>query len=181
MAGDTITGVQVMKMDVGLDTGPVMMTATTPIREDDTTGDVHDRLAVLGAELMVEALAALEAGPVNLIAAGRARASPSPRRSRQRKHGSTGPSRRRQVAAHIRGLSPFPGAWFELDGQRIKALHARAETGSGEPGDVIDESLLVACGEGAVRITRLQRAGKGQMTADEFQRGARIAQGRRLS
>ena len=86
-----------------------------------------------------------------------------------------------KVAAHVRGLSPFPGAWFEMDGQRIKALHAKAETGSAEPGIVLDDMLLVACSEGAVRLTRLQRAGKGQMTADEFQRGARIAKGRRLS
>jgi methionyl-tRNA formyltransferase len=87
----------------------------------------------------------------------------------------------KEAAARIRGLSPHPGAWFEFEGQRIRALHARAEGGSGEPGEVLDEHLLVACAEGAVRITRLQRAGKGQMTADEFQRGARIGQGRRLS
>jgi methionyl-tRNA formyltransferase len=180
MAGDKVTGVQVMKMDIGLDTGPVMLTATTPISEDDTTGDVHDRLAGLGADLMVKALAELEAGPINLTAQTNdgltiaAKVSPA-----EAKIDWTKPAA--QVAAHIRGLSPFPGAWFELDGQRIRALHAKAETGSGAPGDVIDESLLVACGEGAVRITRLQRAGKGQMTADEFQRGARIAQGRRLS
>ncbi|MDP3737776.1 MAG: methionyl-tRNA formyltransferase [Hyphomonadaceae bacterium] len=180
MAGDKITGVQVMKMDVGLDTGPVMLTATTPITEDDTTGEVHDRLAILGAGLMVEALAALEAAPVKLMTQANdgvtvaAKVSPA-----EAKIDWTKPAT--QVAAHIRGLSPFPGAWFELEGQRIKALHAKAETGSGQPGDVIDENLLVACGEGAVRITRLQRAGKGQMTADEFQRGARIARGRRLS
>lgn len=180
MAGDKITGVQVMKMDVGLDTGPVMLTATTPISEDDTTGDVHDRLAVLGADLMVRALAELDAGPVTLTAQTEdgltiaAKVSPA-----EAKVDWTRPAA--QVAAHIRGLSPFPGAWFELDGQRIKALHAKAETGSGQPGDVIDENLLVACDDGAVRITRLQRAGKGQMTADEFQRGARIAKGRRLS
>ncbi len=180
MAGDTITGVQVMKMDVGLDTGPVMLTATTPISEDDTTGDVHDRLSKLGARLMVEGLAMLEAGPVELhqqtddgvtIAA---KVSPAEARIDWTKPG-------REVAAHIRGLSPFPGAWFELEGQRIKVLHAKAEDGSGKPGEAIDDNLMVACGEGAVRLTRLQRAGKGQMTAEEFQRGARIARGRRLS
>lgn len=180
MAGDKITGVQVMKMDVGLDTGPVMLTATTPISEDDTTGDVHDRLSVLGAKLMVEGLAQLEAGPVTLheqtedgvTIAGKV--FPAEARIDWTESGAA-------VAAHIRGLSPFPGAWFELDGQRIKVLHARAEKGAGEPGEVIDDILLVACGEGAVRLTRLQRAGKGQMTAEEFQRGARIDRGRRLA
>ena len=81
----------------------------------------------------------------------------------------------------IRGLSPFPGAWFELGGQRIKALNAVAAEGRGEPGQVLDDMLLVACGDGAVRLTRLQRAGKGAMTAEEFQRGAKIAKGERLS
>lgn len=179
MAGDTITGVQVMKMDVGLDTGPVMLTATTPISEDDTTGTVHDRLSQLGATLMVEGLARLEAGPVTLVEqAGEgithaAKVNPTEARIDWTKSGA-------EVSARIRGLSPFPGAWFELDGQRIKVLHAKAEAGRGEPGSVLDEDLLIACGSGSVRLTRLQRAGKGQMTAEEFQRGSRIAGGRRL-
>lgn len=180
MAGDKVTGVQVMKMDVGLDTGPVMLTATTPIDEDDTTGDVHDRLSALGANLMVEGLALLEAGAVSLqqqtedgltIAA---KVSPAEARIDWTKPAA-------EVAAHIRGLSPFPGAWFELDGQRIKVLHAKAERGAGEPGEAMDDGLLVACGESAVRLTRLQRAGRGQMTAEEFQRGARIGRGRKLA
>jgi methionyl-tRNA formyltransferase len=179
MAGDAITGVQVMKMDVGLDTGPVMLTATTPISEDDTTGTVHDRLSQLGATLMIEGLAKLEAGPVTLIEQASegvthaAKVSPAEARIDWTKSGP-------EVSAHIRGLSPFPGAWFELDGQRIKVLHAKAEQGKGEPGFVLDEGLLIACGSGAVRLTRLQRPGKGQMTAEEFQRGSRIAQGRQL-
>jgi methionyl-tRNA formyltransferase len=180
MAGDRITGVQVMKMEAGLDTGPVMLTATTPIAEDDTTGDVHDRLSLLGADLMVKAMAALESGPVKLTpqmdegVTIAAKVTPAEARIDWKRSAN-------DVAAHIRGLSPWPGAWFELDGQRIRALHSTAESGSGQPGDVLDDRLLVACGEGAVRITRLQRAGKGEMTADEFQRGARIARGRRLS
>jgi methionyl-tRNA formyltransferase len=180
MAGDAITGVQVMKMDVGLDTGPVMLTATTPISEDDTTGDVHDRLSVLGAALMVEGLALLEAGPVVLQSQAdegvthAAKVSPAEARIDWRKSGA-------EVAAHIRGLSPFPGAWFEDEGQRVKVLHAKADAGSGKAGDVLDDGLLVACGSGAVRLTRLQRAGKGQMTMEEFQRGARIGKGRTLT
>jgi methionyl-tRNA formyltransferase len=180
MAGDTIAGVQVMKMDVGLDTGPVMLTATTPVTEDDTTGDVHDRLSQLGAALMVEGLARLERGDAvltpqtgdGLIYAAKITAAEA--RIDWKRPAA-------EVAAHIRGLSPFPGAWFEHDGQRIKVLHARADAGQGQPGDVIDDMLKIACGSGAVRLTRLQRAGKGQMTADEFQRGARIPRGARLA
>ena len=180
MAGDRITGVQVMKMDVGLDTGPVMLTATTPISDDDTTGDVHDRLSLLGAGLMVEGLKLLEAGPVTLQKQAdegvtiAAKVSPAEARIDWTKSGA-------EVASHIRGLSPFPGAWFEAEGQRIKVLHAKAEAGNGAPGHALDDGLLVACGSGAVRLTRLQRAGKGQMTVEEFQRGARIERGRVLT
>lgn len=180
MAGDTLTGVQVMKMDVGLDTGPVMLTATTPISERDTTGDVHDRLCVLGAGIIVDALAALEAGPVVLEQQSEEGVTIAPKVSAAEARidwTQTG----EQVAARIRGMSPFPGAWFELDGQRIKVLHAVADTGADAPGYVLDDELKVACGSGAVRLTRLQRAGKGQMTAEEFQRGARISKGARLS
>jgi methionyl-tRNA formyltransferase len=180
MAGDAITGVQVMKMDVGLDTGPVMLTATTPISEDDTTGDVHDRLSQLGAALMVEGLARLEAGNATLteqtedgvtyaakVSAAEARIDwslPAP-----------------EVAARIRGMSPFPGAWFEHEGQRIKVFNARAADGSGQPGDVLDDELRIACGSGAVRLTRLQRAGKGIVTAEDFQRSKSIARGEKVS
>jgi methionyl-tRNA formyltransferase len=180
MAGDKITGVQVMGMEIGLDTGPVMLTATTPISEDDTTGDVHDRLSVLGADLMVQGLSLLEAGAAKLTPQSEegvtvaAKVSPAEARIDWTKSA-------REVSAHIRGLSPFPGAWFELGGQRIKVLHARVGEGRGEPGLVLDDKLTVACGDGAVALTRLQRAGKGQMTADEFQRGARIPKGERLS
>jgi methionyl-tRNA formyltransferase len=180
MAGDAITGVQVMKMEAGLDTGPVMKTARTPITEADTTGDVHDRLSHLGAGLMVEALAELEAGPAKLVPQSAegvtyaAKITPAEARINWSYPAA-------MVGAHIRGLSPYPGAWFELDGQRIKVLHAVAENGLGEPGEVLDENLLVACGKSAIRLNRLQRAGRGQMTAEEFQRGARIGRGRRLA
>jgi methionyl-tRNA formyltransferase len=179
MAGDRVTGVQVMKMEAGLDTGPVMKTAITRITEDDTTGTIHDQLSVLGAQLMVKALTELEAGPVKLTRQAEegvtiaAKVSPAEARIDWTKPAA-------EVSAHIRGLSPHPGAWFEFDGARIKVLHARAEEASGPPGEVLDDQLLVACGRGAVRLTRLQRAGKGQMTGEEFQRGSRIERGRRL-
>ncbi len=179
MAGDKVTGVQVMKMDVGLDTGPVMLTATTPIGSEDTMGEIHDLLSPMGAQLMVKGLAMLEAGPVVLTPQTEdgvtiaPKVSPAEARIDWSKPGPV-------VSAHIRGLSPFPGAWFEIDGQRIKILRARADKGSGAPGEVLDDGLLIACGESAVRLTRLQRAGKEPMTADEFQRGARISRGRSL-
>lgn len=184
MEGDTVTGVQVMKMEAGLDTGPVMKTATTPITEDDTTGDVQRRLASLGANLMIEALAELEAGPVMLTeqdadgVTHAAKVTAAEARIDWARPAS-------EVASRIRGLSPFPGAWFELPDsqgrQRIKALHATAEAGEGEPGEVLDDRLLVACGSGAVRISRLQRAGKGTMTAEDFQRGSPIGKGWKLA
>jgi methionyl-tRNA formyltransferase len=179
MAGDRITGVQVMKMEAGLDTGPVMKTAITRITEDDTTGTIHDQLSALGAQLMVKALAELEAGPVKLTPQTEEGVTIAAKvSSTEARIDWTKPAD--EVSAHIRGLSPHPGAWFDSDGARIKVLHARAEGGSGPPGEVLDDRLLIACGQGAVRLTRLQRAGKGQMTAEEFQRGARIERGRRL-
>ena len=180
MAGDTITGVQVMKMEAGLDTGPVMLTATTPITESDTTGDVHDRLSQLGAALMVEGIARLERGDAPLTTQAEEGATYASKiNTAEARIDWTRPAA--EVAAHIRGLSPFPGAWFEHEGERIRVLHALADAGQGEPGTVLDDMLEVACGAGAVRLTRLQRAGRGKITADEFQRGARIAKGVQLT
>ena len=170
-------------MDVGLDTGPVLMTARTPISAGDTTGDVHDRLAHLGAQLMIDALTALEAGTARPRVQSELGVTYAAK--------ITGDETRIDwsrpaeiVSAHIRGLSPHPGAWFGMPGERapvrVKALNARVEAGSGAPGEILDDRLLIACGEKAVRVTRLQRAGKGPMTADEFLRGARAETGRRL-
>jgi len=179
MAGDRITGVQVMKMEAGLDTGPVMLTATTPISESDTTGDVHDRLSQLGAALMVEGLARLERGGAQLTSQASEGATYAAKiTAAETRIDWTRPAA--DVAAHIRGLSPFPGAWFEHEGERIRVLHAFADQGQGEPGTVLDDMLNIACGSGAVRLTRLQRPGRGKVTSDAFQRGARIAKGVRL-
>lgn len=183
MSGDTVTGVQVMKMEAGLDTGPVMLTATTPIGETDTAQDVHDRLADLGAGLMVEALARLAAGRVELAPQAEDGLTLAPKiMPEETRIDWSRPAR--EVSAHIRGLSPHPGAWFDLPGEkgssRVKALNAVVAVGSGAAGEILDDQLLVACGQGAVRLTRLQRAGKGPMTAGEFLRGTRVAAGRRL-
>jgi methionyl-tRNA formyltransferase len=186
MAGDAETGVQVMQMEAGLDTGPVMLTAKTPIGPADTAQEVHDRLSLLGADLMVEALRQLEAGPVTLTPQAKEGVVHAPKISTaEARIDWTRPAR--DVSAQIRGLSPHPGAWFALrqaqgEGQetRVKVLNAVAEPGRGQPGQVLDRKLLVACGEGAVRLLRLQRAGKGPMTADEFLRGTQVGAGWRL-
>jgi methionyl-tRNA formyltransferase len=184
IAGDAMTGVQVMKMDVGLDTGPVMLTARTPISTMDTTADVHDRLMALGADLMVRGMAELEAGTAELTEQAAEGVTYAAKISTaEARIDWTKPAA--EVSAHIRGLSPFPGAWFELQEDkvpvRVKVLNALAEAGEGAPGEVLDETLAIACGEGAVRLTRLQRAGKGPMTADDFLRGTRLDKGRRVT
>ncbi len=183
MAGDAETGVQVMQMEAGLDTGPVLLTARTPISETDTTREVHDRLAQLGAALMVEALARLEDGDLP--------ATPQPDEGVTYAAKITTEEARidwsrpaAQVSAHIRGLSPAPGAWFEYPTDkgpvRIKVLHAQTSAEAGPPGVVLDGRLTIGCGEGSVQLTRLQRAGKGPMTAGDFLRGTPISQGDRL-
>jgi methionyl-tRNA formyltransferase len=179
MASDAKTGVMVMKMDEGLDTGPILRVKQVPIGPDATAGDLHDLLARVGANLMGQALDALERGTL--------------RRKRQPEAGASYAHKIekdktriiwdrpwRDVHNHIRGLSPFPGAWCEIAGERIKVLRTTRGEGGGVPGTVLDDQLTVACGEGAVRILELQRAGRQAMKAHEFLRGWRIAAGTRL-
>jgi len=180
MAGDEITGVQVMRMEQGLDTGPVLATATTPITLDDNTSTLHDRLAALGAALLIETMARVENGA--------AVETPQPEAGVTYAHKITPAETRldwtksaRDVDCTIRGLAPHPGAWFELDGARIKALHARAEAGDGAPGTVLDGALLIACGSGAVRLLTVQREGRGPLAANDFLRGNPVAPGTRLA
>jgi methionyl-tRNA formyltransferase len=184
MAGDTVTAVNIMRMDAGLDTGPVCLGRDVPIDPAMTAGELHDKLSQLGAELMVEALAQLEAGTLEAI--------PQPPDGvtyaakidkRETRIDFNAPARK--VADHIRGLSPFPGAWFEatLGGkpERIKVLRAATDASGGEPGILLDDGLTIACGEGAIRIEELQRAGKQPMAASEFLRGTRLAPGTRVA
>ena len=175
MAGDSETGVMVMKMDEGLDTGAVATAQRLPIAPDATTGDMHDELARLGAKLMVVALGALDRGSLTLTpqAASGATYAAKIDKSETRIDWTTS---WREVHNHCRGLSPFPGAWCELDGiGRIKVLRTTKGEGAGEPGAMLDDRLTVACGEGAVRIVELQRAGGKPMPAEEFLRGTPAA------
>jgi methionyl-tRNA formyltransferase len=174
MAGDTETGVMVMRMEEGLDTGPVAMAERVKIAPDATAGDLHDELAPLGADLMARSLAALERGSLRLQPQPEqgvtyaAKIDRAETRIVWRRPG-------REVHNHCRGLSPFPGAWFELaiEGRptRVKVLRTMQALGTGEPGMLLDHELTVACGEGAIRILELQRAGRQAMRAGEFVRG----------
>jgi methionyl-tRNA formyltransferase len=181
MAGDAETGVMVMKMEEGLDTGPIAMAERVPIDPDATAGDLHDRLAPLGADLMVRALGALERGSLTLTPQPEADATYAPKIDKNETR-IDWERPWRETHNHIRGLSPFPGAWSEIagEGARIKLLRTTRGEGSGVPGTVLDDQLTVACGEGAVRILELQRAGRQVMKAHDFLRGTRVALGTRL-
>jgi methionyl-tRNA formyltransferase len=171
MAGDKETGVMVMKMDQGLDTGPIAMAERVPIGADATSGELHGALARLGADLMLRALAALEKGQLQLTPQADTGAAYANKIDKsETRIDWTKPWQ--AVHNHCRGLSPFPGAWFELPGSgRIKVLRTTKGSGSGQPGRVLDDRLTVACGEGAVRIVELQRGGGKPMSAEDFLRG----------
>jgi len=179
MAGDDVTGVQTMRMEEGLDTGPVYLSAGTEIDDEDTAGTVHDRLAALGAPLVVETLALLNIGAAVARPQSEEGMTYAPKITpAETRIDWTKPAR--VVDRQIRGLAPFPGAWFELDGVRIKALGSRLSSGRGVPGEALDDALKIACGEGAVRLMSVQRAGKGAMDADAYLRGAPVPAGSML-
>ena len=177
MAGDSETGICIMQMEAGLDTGPVLMRRSLRIAATDTTGRLHDRLSVMGAAMIVEALERLD----ELVP----RAQPPDGVTYAAKIDKaearidwTRPAA--EVDRKIRGLSPFPGAWAEIGGERVKLLASQLADGSGPPGTVLDDGLAIACGTGAVRPTRLQRAGKAAQDVATFLRGWPVARGARL-
>jgi len=184
MAGDAETGVMVMRMDAGLDTGDVAMAERIAISDTMTASDLHDSLARLGADLMVRAMAALGRGGLQL--------------SKQADEGVTYAAKiekaearidwaksARDVLRHIHGLSPFPGAWSEVQVEdapvRVKILRCERADGGGAPGDVLDDDLTISCGQGAIRLLELQRAGKAPMKAAEFLRGTPLKPGARFA
>jgi len=179
MAGDPETAICIMRMEAGLDTGPVCLAEQVRIPPSMTAGELHDLAAERGAELMLAALAALEAD--KLVC----RPQPTEGITYAAKIDKTEAHidwRRpaTHVCDHIRGLSPFPGAWFELGPERLKVLRAEVSRGHGEPGRVLDDSLVVGCGEGAVRLLELQRAGRKPMPALELLRGHLVPVGTQL-
>ena len=174
MAGDEETGMMVMKMDEGLDTGPVALTERVAIGPDTTAGELHDRLMSVGAGLVVQALAGLDQGTL--------RTTPQPAEgATYAKKIAKGETRvnwtlpATQVHNHIRGLSPSPGAWCEIEAgggpERVKLLRSTLAEGRGVPGAILDDGLTIACADGAVRLTELQRAGGRPLAAKEFVRG----------
>lgn len=187
MAGDSETAVQVMRMEEGLDTGPVCMSETVAIDPNMTAGDLHDRLSALGGDLMVRALAALSRGALTEVAQsvdGVTYASKLSKTETRIDWAGDGQS----VHNHIRGLSPFPGAWCEITvggkSERLKVLKsAEVADASGEPGEVVsvDGAPVVACGAGGVRLVQVQRAGKKPMAAAEFLRGVQLKPGDKLA
>lgn len=179
MAGDDETGITIMRMEAGLDTGPMLLVDRTPIRASDTTATLHDRLAAMGADLVVRAVAD--------IATGQAVETPQPEagvtyaakidKAEARIDWSWDTER---IERLIRGLSPFPGAWCEIDGQRVKvhAAHVVQETTNDrQPGMTVDDQLAVQCGSGVLRLTRLQKAGKGVMDAAAYLNGRPVPEG----
>ncbi len=181
MAGDAMSGVGVMRMEAGLDTGPVAMEERIAITEGMTAGELHDALMPLGADLMGRAIRTLERGGLTFV--------PQAEEGVVYAHKITNEEARidwsrpaEEVARHINGLSPFPGAYFEADlgkgAERVKVLRALPADGSGTPGTLLDAACAVACGTGAVRLIELRRAGKGGVaTGEEFLRGARLVVG----
>jgi methionyl-tRNA formyltransferase len=184
MAGDRQTGVQVMRMTEGLDEGPVLATATLRIDALETAGSLHDRLAAAGAELIVRALAEIEAGRAVETAQSEEGITYAKKiRPKEARLDWTRPGE--EVDRKIRGLSPFPGAWFTLATEkgplRVKALLSAFEDRDGEPGQTLDDRLLVACGSGAVRLLRVQREGRGPQDAEAFLRGTPVPAGATLA
>jgi methionyl-tRNA formyltransferase len=180
MAGDRETAAMVMRMEAGLDTGPVCLAERITIGPDMTAGELHDQLSVGGAGLMVRALAALERG--SLVATPQPLEGITYAAKIEKAEARIDFSRSaHDVHNHIRGLSPFPGAWFEIaiDGkaERIKMLRTAVVDGAGVPGQVLDDQLTIACGAGAVRAVTLQRAGKRAMPVGELLRGIRVTKG----
>ncbi|SHF08592.1 methionyl-tRNA formyltransferase [Ruegeria intermedia] len=177
MAGDAETGICIMQMEAGLDTGPVLLRQATPIGAEETTAQLHDRLSVMGADLIVQALDRLpeltpepqpEVGVTYAAKIDKAEARVDWSRPAV------------EVDRQIRGLSPFPGAWTQIEGERVKLLASRLSDGQGVPGEVLDDALRVACGTGAVELLRLQRAGKAAQDRETFLRGWPIPAGTRL-
>jgi methionyl-tRNA formyltransferase len=180
MAGDAESGVTIMKMDVGLDTGPMAMAESVAISADMTAGDLHDALARLGADLMLRELAAAGRGSLMLKpqpAEGVTHAAKISKNETRIDWAKPW----QHVHNHIRGLSPFPGAWFEIGGARVKALRSTKGSGTGKPDTALDDHLTIACGEGAVRLIQVQREGKRPMSAEEFLRGTPVKTGTHLA
>jgi methionyl-tRNA formyltransferase len=179
MAGDADTGVMVMRMEEGLDTGPVLMAERVAVGRK-TSGELTAELSRLGADLMVRALGALERGGVTPVAQAEDGVTYAKKILKDEARIDWAKSAA-EVDRHIRGLSPFPGAWTEVGGERLKVLYAEPVDGSGKPSVALDDALTIGCGEGALRLVKVQRAGKGAMDAHELLKGFAVPRGTQFS
>lgn len=180
LAGDAETGVTIMRMDEGLDTGPMLLAESVKVAPDTNAGQLHDALAELGARLIVEALARMEAGTLGETPQPEVGVTYAAKIDKaEARIDWTRPAA--ELDRVVRAFSPGPGAWFALDGERIKVLAVEISEGDGTPGAVLDDALTVACGEGALRLRTVQRAGKAPMEADAFLRGRAVPAGTMLS
>ena len=180
MAGDAESGVSIMSMDEGVDTGPVYLQRRIPVSAEETAGSLRDRLARSGAELMVESLIGLRDGTLEPTAQSEEGATYAPRIERSEEEIDWRRSAT-EIDRRIRALAPTPGAWFRHAGERFKVFAcARTNAPSGAPGEVVDDPLTVACGEGALRLDRIQREGRRTMDARAFLRGRPLPAGARL-
>ena len=177
MAGDPVTGVTIMQMEAGLDTGPMLATVRTPI-DDKTTGELTEELAELGAQLMVGTVRNLSFH--HPVEQDDEDATHAPKIDKAEAKIDWAEDAE-VIERKIRALAPFPGAWFDLNGERVKVLKAEIATGQGQAGVTLDDRLTIACGNGALRLVRVQRAGKPKMDADEFLRGVPVPQGTQLA
>ena len=179
LAGDSETGVCIMRMEAGLDTGPVALREATPIGAADTGGTLHDRLAGIGARLIAEAMDRLAAGTLETAPQSEGGVTYADKIEKAEAEVDwTRPAA--EVDRRIRALAPFPGAWTWLRGERLKLLMSRVEPGAGAPGETLDDGLRVACGEGAVWVTEAQRAGRGAGPTEALLRGFPVPAGERL-
>lgn len=179
MAGDQVTGVQIMQMAKGLDTGDILLSETLAIEKDDTAATLSGRMSRIGATLWPRVLGALERGGL----------TPTPQLGEPTYAHKIDKSEARidwmrpakDLDCHIRGLAPFPGAWCEIGGQRVKLHQVKVEPGAGAPGTVLDDAGLIACGEGALRLSKVQPAGKSVMAIDDMLRGKPLLPGTQLT
>lgn len=174
MAGDTETGITIMQVEAGLDAGPILLTGKVAIGADETTGELHDRLSILGADLILDALA----DPGGLVPVAQPQEGVNYAHKIDKAEARIDwNSTAKEITRQINGLSPFPGAWTQWNSDRLKCLRAVVADGAGAPGQVLDDHLTVACSDGAVSLLTLQKAGKSAMDAEVFLRGEPIPPG----
>ncbi len=177
--GEAVTGVAIMQLDEGMDTGPVFAMREVPIEDDDTSGTMYEKLAPVGAELLLEVLAGIAAGTA--VATAQDEAGASHARMLKKTDGAIDWSRpAAAVASHVRGMDPWPGAYTDLDGERVKLFGARVRDGAGAPGEVLGvdtDGMAIACGDGVVVVAEIQAPGKRRMPVDAFTAGRAVAPG----